>query len=122
MNKYKCVFNMVFRELDNFENGCDGGCVQDEVDISIQAETINELLIAVQKYFNVTGESLLLNSCDEIGRLDVQTMTKSKKAIRDSYSKYKTEFENGDCDLYLNCFIGTVKTIPRLVDLQCTPT
>lgn len=65
-----------FWEVDDFENGCDPDTSQSYFDtqFNIQAETELELVEKVKGFFNTEDDSIVLNSCDEDGRIDVQLM------------------------------------------------
>ena len=116
---YSVIFGIVHSELANFENGCNPstskGRFLDEPMI-FEASTLKELLREVKKVFNVSQESLLLNSCDEMGRLDVQTYSKTLDGLRDTYNIHKSGFRSGSYDLWLNDITGKVTktTIPDL--------
>lgn len=115
--------NIVHRELDIFDTGCEieGGITQffgsHLEELEIEGESLKELLNNVCKYFNVDINSILLNSCDELGRLDVQTYTKGTTAIKCSYNKYAKAFKAGDHGLYLNNISGTVTRTAEPLDL-----
>ncbi len=121
--KLKATFDLVFRELDNIESGCDletsiSNFLSDQSEhVVFHAENVEDLLIMVQKHFKVNEDALLLNSCEEIGRLDVQTYTKGTKGIKCQYDQYKTRFINNEVDLWLNTIVGQVETITSPVDL-----
>ena len=121
MSKYQVTFNLIFREQDHYNEGCDpdSGITEwlDEP-IIIESETIPELLKAVQAHFNVGSNGLLLNSCDEIGRLDVQTYTKGSKGVKCAYKRYKEAFQLDQCALWLNNISGAVVKLPETVDLS----
>ena len=117
--KFKIVFDLVFREMDNFKNGCCGDSLSESLNqsIVIESNSKNNLIEMVCKRFNVTRDSVLINACGEIGRIDVQTYTKTKKGIKCGYKRYQDGFKNGDYNLWLNCFTGSVVLSPQLVDL-----
>ena len=116
---FKATFNLKISERDNWVNGCDPFNSNSQFidDIEISADNLGSLLRKICKYFNVSMDSVLLNSCDEIGRIDVQTYTKTLKVNKCTYKANKDGFKNGEFDLFLNCFIGEVTTIPQSVDL-----
>ena len=110
------IFNasLVHREIDVFSDGCqlEGEITQffgsEFDDIQITGDTLTELLAKIRKYFNVSRESLLIDSCEELGRLDIQTYTKTTKGLKCSYSRYEKDFKSGKIDLYLNNITGEV--------------
>lgn len=113
---YLFTAHVVHREKDNFKNGCDfdSSVIQffgsDLEELTIEGGSLKELVKNICKHFNVDLNSVLLNSCDELGRLDVQTYTKGTNAIKCSYNKYSEGFKDGKFDLYLNSITGTVTT------------
>ena len=115
--------NLIHRELDIFDTGCDPdtGVTEffgaDLVHLELVGESLSELVNKVCKYFNVDITSILLNSCDELGRLDVQTYTKGTTAIKCSYDKYQETFKAGDHGMYLNNISGTVTQRVEALDL-----
>jgi len=121
---YTFTANVVHREIDVFSDGCqlEGGITQffDYTDLEpviITGETLMDLLKEIQKYFRVSRESLLLDSCEELGRLDVQTYTKGAKALKCSYRLLEDDFKSGKFNLYLNNISGTVTKTPEDLDL-----
>lgn len=106
--------NIVHREIDNFENGCDphSSVTQffgsDLEELNIEGESLKGLVKNICKHFNVDLNSVLLDSCEELGRLDVQTYTKGTSAIKCRYNSLKKGFKAGEYDLYLNNISGTV--------------
>jgi len=111
-------FNLKISERDNFENGCDPFNSNTRIiNIEFESSDLSTLLREICKYFNVRIDSVLLNSCDELGRIDVQTYTKTLKGNKCSYDQYADGFKLGNYDLFLNCFIGRVTTLPAPVDL-----
>lgn len=119
MDKYQVSFGMVFSEQDNYNNGCFGDSKMEHLEdvIILKSATLKGLINKVCNKFNVSNDSILLNSCDEIGRIDVQTSTLKAGQVRDSYKKHQDRFTAGELDLWLNCFIGVCTTIPQVIDL-----
>lgn len=125
---YTLKLALVHSELDNHENGCDPdsnktrffgyeGELHDKRD-TVEAETLEGLLKEVGKLFNVDWkQGLLLDSCEELGRLDVQTYTKGTQAIKCSYKRYESDFKSGKINLYLNNISGTVTKTPEGLNL-----
>lgn len=121
MSKYQVTFNLIFREQAHYNEGCapDSGTTEWLADpIFIEANTVLELLKAVQAHFKVTPESISLDSCDEIGRVDVQTYTKSPKGVKCTYKRYKGGFQLEQYSLWLNTIIGEVVKTPEVVNLS----
>lgn len=116
---FKATFNLIHSELDNWENGCDFGSSTTRYidELSFQSETLEQLLKDICKHFNVKTDSLLLNSCDEIGRIDVQTYTRSPNTVKCMYARNKEKFKAGGIDLYLNNISGNI-TQTLIIDLE----
>ncbi|UUW39250.1 hypothetical protein [Vibrio phage Artemius] len=116
---YLAKFNLKISEIDNFENGCDPFKSETQFinDLTFESDSLTSLMTKICKHFNVRMDSVLLNSCDEIGRIDVQTYTKTLKGNKCTYDKYCEGFKNGEFDMWLNCFIGEITTKPQRVDL-----
>lgn len=115
--------NIIHRELDIFDTGCDPDNSVTEFfgdhlpDLEIKGESLKDLVKNICKYFNVDVTATLLNSCDELGRLDVQTYTKGLKGVKCSYEKYREGFRSGKYGLYLNNICGTVTRTVEPLDL-----
>lgn len=116
---FKATFSLKISERDNYTNGCDPFNSHTSFidDLSFESDNLASLLSDICKHFNVTMNSIMLNSCDEIGRIDVQTYTKTLKGNKCTYNAHKKGFIDGKFDLYLNCFIGEIVRKPVLVDL-----
>ncbi|MCP4393403.1 MAG: hypothetical protein GY804_03920 [Alphaproteobacteria bacterium] len=118
--KYMVMFSLVHSELDNFKEGCDPSTSSSrflDEPLTFEANTLKELLKEIKKFFNVSQDGLLLNSCDEIGRLDVQTYSLTLDGLRCSYNRTVSEFRTGKRNLWLNNISGEVTKIesPDLV-------
>lgn len=107
---YTATFNIVHSDLDTWGEGCAAQGVTNFIETKIEATTINGLLAKIAKRYNVEVEHLLLNSCDEMGRIDVQTYTKTIGPVKCTYQHYKEEFQKGNISLYLNNISGTVES------------
>lgn len=71
-----------FSEVDIFEDGCQPDTAKTEFDdfTEFKGETKEEFLSEIKKYFDVDSDSLLLDSCDEVGRIDVERMERKSGA------------------------------------------
>jgi hypothetical protein len=121
MSQFRISFNTIHRQRDQFNEGCDpesGISEWLDVPIIFESDTIPELLEQVQSHFNVSASGILINACDEIGRVDVQTYTKGTKGVKCAYSRYKEAFKRDQCDLWLNDISGTIVKLPEAVDLS----
>jgi hypothetical protein len=119
---YTFKASIIHREKDNFENGCIGGCITeffgDDLEaITVQDKTLTGLIEGIQNRFNVKRDSILLNSCDELSRLDIQTYTKGFNAVKCSYNQHSEGFKAGKYDLYFNNITGYV-TLEQDLDLE----
>lgn len=116
---FKATFDLIHSELDNWGNGCDfeSGTSRFIDDLTFQSETLEQLLKDICTYFNIKSDSLLLNSCEELGRIDVQTYTRSVNTVKCSYERNKAKFKSGEIDLYLNNISGNI-TQTLIVDLE----
>lgn len=116
---YKVEFGIVHSEVDNYENGCNGYCNSRFIDpIVIKAESLERLFDIVAKQFRINKDDLLINACDELGRLDIQTYTKTLNSLTDQSKKLREGWENGDFDLYLNNISGYVTVEATNFDLE----
>jgi hypothetical protein len=119
---YTFKASLIHREKDNFEQGCIGGSITEFFgdhleDITLQDKTLTGLIKGIQNRFNVSRDDILLNSCDELSRLDIQTYTKGFRAIKCSYKQHSEGFKAGKYDLYLNNITGYV-TLEQDLDLE----
>lgn len=95
---------LVSSELDHWENGCTGEHSVNFWDLEFNAENEQKLIDKITSYFGVTVDYLQFNSCDEIGRLDVQLQTLH---MFDEYQLTKSELEEfkvGNIQAYLTAF------------------
>jgi len=64
-----------FTEEDSYQSGCDPHTSQSMlVDIEFSGESTKNVLDQIKDYYSVDDGELLLNSCDELGRVDVQVL------------------------------------------------
>lgn len=63
-------------EMDDFKEGClPETAVSQSVDHLMQASTIDDLITMAMRYCGCDAkENVILNSCDELGRIDIQVM------------------------------------------------
>ena len=73
--EYLAQATIAFSEEDEYLNGCILGTSRDYyLEEEFKADNLGNLLQFITEYYNVTKENLTLNSCDEIGRLDLTRM------------------------------------------------
>jgi hypothetical protein len=59
-------------EEDSYEYGCIGDCLDVSIDVTFKSDTLASLIEQLKSF---TGhDDILLNSCDEQGRIDIQGM------------------------------------------------
>ena len=93
----KCYIKM--REQDNYNEGCNlGTCKMEHISQTYKADSLSELLDLLAKRFKVEKDAFLLNSCEDVGRVDIQTMetAKGKKPSDNEMEQWK----RGELDLY----------------------
>lgn len=75
MIKYESGKAFKHTEVNDYEQGClpDTSSCWD-VDIKFSANTKEELIEQIKNYYDVTNEDIMLNSCDEPGRIDIQIL------------------------------------------------
>lgn len=72
---YKAENFLKIAEVDDYLEGCDPDtATMSETDLGFRNETLKGLLTDIADYFGAEKEDLLLNSCEEDGRLDIQIM------------------------------------------------
>lgn len=100
-------------EEDIFKSGCEIGNSIYCTDIKFEAETIKELLTKIKDYFYVDAENILINSCDENGRVDIQVYENAEgyQATGDALKEWK----NAKIKLWLCTYTGYIK---KLTDVK----
>ena len=88
-------------ELDNYEEGVsirpEDGYYTD-YGLKIIGDDIPELIEMIKHHFNVNTNAITLDTCDEIGRLDIQLM-ENEDAEEPSEAQYEA-FKRGECKLW----------------------
>jgi hypothetical protein len=60
-------------EEDSWEHGCVIGTESSSnYDETFEADSLDKLLVQLKDHFDVTMDAILLDSCDEAGRIDIQ--------------------------------------------------
>lgn len=89
-----------FIELDNYENGCIGECNCHSGDYDFESETIEGLIVQLKEF---TGhDDVLINSCDEDGRIDIQGMEDRNSMVANDCQL--EAWRAGRIDLYSICY------------------
>ncbi len=85
------------------------------IDHLIQNCSLDRLIDCIKSFTDAENDDLLLNSCDEIGRIDAQVMERAddKKANDRDFELWK----QGKIDLYLCTYSCKVKLITEDVNL-----
>ncbi len=104
-----------FTEEDDYQNGCNPESSQTELNcLSFESDTIQGLVMEIKEFFEVTADDVLLNSCDEVGRLDVQRMENSRE--NKPGKKQIEAWQKEQCKLYAALYSFEVTKI-EAVDL-----
>lgn len=116
---YQINFSTKHAERDNYETGCDPDTsVMYEPNIFIKAENLSELIVKVKELFSVADDSLLFNSCDEVGRLDVQAYEGNDGTTVDLENESeRKDWEAGKKEVWLATYTGIVEKT-EIVDLS----
>lgn len=105
-------------EKDNCLKGCYGETLHEWGKIDIKASTITELLQKLQEEFKCKRDDIELNSCDNLGRVDIQVLQlkafECHKISAENYNK----FEKGEIDLWCTLYIMHVEMITTDIDLE----
>ena len=109
---YEACGGLKHFEEDTYEDGCNpdtGG--SSCVDIDFKSDSIGGLLKKIKEYFDVDNDSLLLNSCEEVGRIDIQVLENAEgyKALKSDIECWK----DGDKILWSACYSFCVKCVTR---------
>ena len=100
-----------FSEIDNYENGCDPDSTQQvSIDYLIQSQDINDLIDKAMSFVGVSDfQNVLLNSCGENGRLDIQVY---ETEIGEAATQWNIEqWEKGNLTLYHCTYSAQVSLI-----------
>ena len=78
-----------FAEEDIYNDGCQPDTsMNSSVDITLKAETIDEISQKVRDFFGVDNDSIEFNACEDDGRIDIQIMENG-----DGYQASENELE-----------------------------
>lgn len=105
-------------EKDKYLKGCYGETLHEWGKIDIKASTITKLLQKLQEEFNCTRDDILLNSCDELGRIDVQVLQLKAFNRHKISEKNYNKFKNGEIDLWFTTYTVYVEMTVSEIDLE----
>ena len=111
-----------YAEVDNFENGClsEGGKNEfmPASGWECKADSFPELLDNLKREFKATSDDdFLLNSCDELGRLDLQVYQREAFNCANVSEASMKAWKAGTMDLYLTCYTFQVSFVVTEIDL-----
>lgn len=117
MKRFETNEGFVFSEEDSFENGCLSNTQQSWIyDVDFKADTVKELLQKIKEHFEVDDQDISLNSCDELGRIDIQKL-KNKRGYFLTPSEIE-EWKKGKIQAWSVCYTYTIYEVERkIVDL-----
>ena len=103
-----------FTEEDVWSDGCQPNTGASwEVDLPFSAPTITELLETIKDHYGVTDEDMLLDSCEEAGRLDIQVL---ENELGTTASKAEIEqWKDGKLSLWSACYTYHIKAVEETI-------
>lgn len=96
---------------DNFENGEIGKGQLKDYKIVLSASTIEGLLVKVAQEFDTAPEHLLLDSCDEDGRIDIQVHETAEGWIVNQVDPLYKKWVKGQARLWSVTYSGTLRKV-----------
>ncbi len=115
INTYIATCVIRHTEQDIYTDGCQPHTsVSYWMNDKVEAQELNELVNLIKKKHKVGNGALLLNSCDEVGRLDVQLYTTENGSTMVS-KKLLALWKEAKAVLYLTIF---TYHITRLIDVD----
>lgn len=110
--KYEVNGWIKYTEEDNFEKGCIGKTQQADGNDQFSSDTVQGVIDLVSGFVgNNDKESILLNSCDEVGRLDIQ-VTEDENGMPAIPAQIE-DWKIGQCRLWLACYSFQVQEVER---------
>jgi hypothetical protein len=94
---------LVMSELDDYNEGCDSDTTQTREDDSrFTGATEQELINKIKEYLQVEDDAIVLNSCDEDGRIDIARTEDSEgnQASKQDISRWKLGKKKLYCVVY----------------------
>lgn len=93
------------------------GCIPEtyflvELNVSFKSKTKKEIIEKIKRFYNVNDDDILLNSCDEAGRVDIQILENEygEKADNEEIEKWK----KGNVKLYLATYTHIVQKLEKV--------
>lgn len=119
---YKIAGYLAHSEQDNYKDGCHGKCLTKFTpnnSFIITADSMKSLINKLQIEFSSKDiNDFLFNSCDEMGRLDLQVIQRVPFECAKPSSKTIEEWKAGEIDLWLTCYTFNVEMVQVEIDLQ----
>jgi hypothetical protein len=110
-----------FSEEDHYEQGCIGPAKHENEGhaLVMYGKTFDELLDLIKIQFSVPDdESFLLDSCGDIGRLDLQVMQREPFDISKLSPQTLQRWKAGKKKLYLTCYTFYVEQVNVELELS----
>lgn len=105
-------------EQDDYQQGClPDTTIAHEVNVTFQADSIAGVIEKVAKWLGITDkDNILLNSCDEAGRVDFQ-VHEDAEGIAASERELK-HWRQGACDLWLATYTAQVDLVTTGIEID----
>lgn len=101
-----------FVEEDNYQEGCLPETSQSYmVNIEFEAETLEELLNEIKKYYCADDDEIILNSCEEDGRLDICILEDENSFKAPDYQI--EQWKQGEFKLYYAIYSYNIKEVEK---------
>lgn len=119
---YRVAGYLAHSEQDNYEIGCHSKCLTEfmsKSDFTMCANSLDELIEGLRIDFCANDiNDFLLNSCEELGRLDLQVLQREPFKTAKPNNKTMQEWKDGKFDLWLTCYTFHVEIVQCEIDLQ----
>ncbi len=114
---FKAKATMWFKEVDNWEQGCQMEGGKSGMDGSVfKADTLPALIALLNEHTgNKDMQNVLMNSCDEKGRIDIQVYENERGTPMTK--AHEAKWKEGKAIVYLACYTFRVERIEE-VDLD----
>lgn len=123
---FKIQGYLAFSEIDNWAQGCIGPSkmeILNDQAWSIESDSFDGLIDQLSKGFCATSDKdFLLNSCDEMGRLDLQVVQRVPFNPTKLSEKILTEWKSGKRELWLTNYSFDVIQVVENSDLTLIKT
>jgi hypothetical protein len=108
-----------YTEEDVFNDGCQLGTGRTySYDIAFQNETLRGLIEDLKEHFSVNDDALLIDACEEEGRIDIQRMEDAYGCVA-SNSELEL-WRKGEFNLYLadySCMVSKSEPVGSIQEL-----